>query len=164
MFFRIAGVVGHDEWRDDPRCASQASRVAIAAEINAAVAAVLKTETTAYWLEKFEAADSLCAPVLDYAATLSHPQTLHAGFMRTVNQPGLGELPAASLPGMQTRKCSGRCRDRRAYAGSARRLWLRRSGDRCADRIRRGGPGVIERRLFSGSRSGGEFWHLDFRS
>jgi crotonobetainyl-CoA:carnitine CoA-transferase CaiB-like acyl-CoA transferase len=101
MFFRIAGVVGHDEWKDDPRCTSHASRIAIAAEINGAVAAVLKTETTAYWLEKFEAADSLCAPVLDYAAILSHPQTLHAGFMHKVSQPGIGELPAASLPGMQ---------------------------------------------------------------
>jgi crotonobetainyl-CoA:carnitine CoA-transferase CaiB-like acyl-CoA transferase len=107
MFFRIAGVVGHAEWKHDPRCASHASRIAIAAEINAEVATVLKTETTAYWLEKFEAADSLCAPVLDFAATLSHPQTLHAGFMHKVRQPGLGDLPAASLPGMQDEEVFG---------------------------------------------------------
>jgi crotonobetainyl-CoA:carnitine CoA-transferase CaiB-like acyl-CoA transferase len=107
MFFRIAGVVGHEEWKHDPRCATQASRVAIAAEINAAVAAVLITESTAYWVEKFEAADSLCAPVLDYAALLVHPQTLHASFMRSVLQPGIGEIPAASLPGMQDNNVFG---------------------------------------------------------
>lgn len=100
MFFRIAGVVGHDEWKSDPRCANHETRAAIADEVNAAVAAKLQTQTTAYWVEKFEQADSLCATVLDYAAMRDHPQTRHAGFMRSISQPGLGELPVAALPGM----------------------------------------------------------------
>jgi len=38
---------------------------------------------------------------------MSHPQTLHAGFMHEVKQPGLGALPAAALPGMQDEELFG---------------------------------------------------------
>jgi crotonobetainyl-CoA:carnitine CoA-transferase CaiB-like acyl-CoA transferase len=100
MFFAIARVLGRDDWRTDPRYASNAGRTALATDINAVVADALKTRPTAYWLEAFEAADALCAEVHDYAAMHAHPQTRHAGFMGSVTQPGLGVLPIAALPGM----------------------------------------------------------------
>jgi crotonobetainyl-CoA:carnitine CoA-transferase CaiB-like acyl-CoA transferase len=103
MFFRIATAIGHDEWKDDPRYATNETRAAIAADVNATVAAILKTNSTAHWVEKFEKADSLCASVLDYATFKAHPQTGHAGFMHSIAQPGLGELPIAALPGMRNK-------------------------------------------------------------
>ena len=99
MFFRIAAAIGREDWIRDPRCASNESRAAIADEINAAVAALLKTQTTAHWVAAFEKADALCSAVNDYPAMLAHPQTRHAGFMRSISQPGIGELPVAALPG-----------------------------------------------------------------
>ena len=100
MFFRIAKAIGHDEWCNDPRYATNETRAAVAVEVNATVADILKTQPTAHWVLLFDKADALCAEVHDYPAMLAHPQTRHAGFMHTIAQPGLGDLPVAALPGM----------------------------------------------------------------
>jgi crotonobetainyl-CoA:carnitine CoA-transferase CaiB-like acyl-CoA transferase len=99
MFCRIAEVIGRAAWKDGPRYATVAARARIADEINAEVAAVLRTQSTAHWVEQFDAADSLCSAVNDYPAMLAHPQTQHAGFMRNIVQEGIGPLPLAAVPG-----------------------------------------------------------------
>ena len=51
-------------------------------------------------MKRFQEEDVLCAPVLDYAAFRSHPQVQHQNLFRNLQQPGMGDIPLASLPGL----------------------------------------------------------------
>lgn len=62
------------EWLEDERFRTAAGRVAHADERLAEAAAVFRTRSTAEWLERLEAEDVPCAPVLRREELLSHPQ------------------------------------------------------------------------------------------
>ena len=53
---RITDVVGHPEWRDDPRFADNSSRMAYLDELTAAMNAVLSQRTREEWTAAFDAA------------------------------------------------------------------------------------------------------------
>jgi crotonobetainyl-CoA:carnitine CoA-transferase CaiB-like acyl-CoA transferase len=103
MFFNLCRVIGRTEWIDSPSFATNEARLHTAAEINAGIAEALCKETSAYWIERFERHDVLCAPVKGYADFLSDAQTRHAGFFGRVEQRELGSLPIALAPGSEKR-------------------------------------------------------------
>lgn len=86
--FITAGAVSDDEWRglctaierpdwlQDERFATAAGRVAHAGERLTMLQEVLREQTSEQWLSRFEAEDVPCAPVLDRAGLLVHPQIL----------------------------------------------------------------------------------------
>ncbi|HYT97059.1 MAG TPA: CaiB/BaiF CoA-transferase family protein, partial [Casimicrobiaceae bacterium] len=61
----------------DPRFATLQSQFRHKSELHAMFRARYKTQTTAYWLERLEAQDLLCAPVRNLREALMDPQTLH---------------------------------------------------------------------------------------
>jgi crotonobetainyl-CoA:carnitine CoA-transferase CaiB-like acyl-CoA transferase len=61
----------------DPRFATLQSQFRHKSELHAMFRARYKTRTTAYWLERLEAQDLLCAPVRNLREALVDPQTLH---------------------------------------------------------------------------------------
>jgi len=61
----------------DPRFATLQSQFRHKSELHAMFRARYKTRTTAYWLERLEAQDLLCAPVRNLREALMDPQTLH---------------------------------------------------------------------------------------
>jgi crotonobetainyl-CoA:carnitine CoA-transferase CaiB-like acyl-CoA transferase len=65
---------GHPEWRDDPRFATTGARVIHVEERLALMQTALADATTAEWLERLDAAGVPCAPILDRAGLLHHPQ------------------------------------------------------------------------------------------
>ena len=62
------------EWRDDPRFNNAAGRVANAVERLAMVGEVIKTRSSAEWLECLDREEVPCAPILGKEDLLVHPQ------------------------------------------------------------------------------------------
>lgn len=84
LFRRLAGVVGHPEWADDPRFAGNPERVANQAELYAKLDAILLQQTTETWITRLEAAGVPCSPVNDMRQMLEHPQTEALGLVQRV--------------------------------------------------------------------------------
>ena len=104
MFINLCRVIGRTDWIDSPSFASNEARMHNAAEINAGIAEALHKETSAYWIDRFERHDVLCAPVKSYADFLSDAHTRHAGFFGQAHQPQFGSLPIALAPGSEKRE------------------------------------------------------------
>jgi len=72
----------------DPRFATFKDQMANKSELQAMFRARFASNTTAHWLERLEAQDLLCAPVLSLAEALSHEQTLANGTVVNLNGAG----------------------------------------------------------------------------
>ena len=65
----------------DPRFATLEAQIAHKPVLQQMFRERYKTNTTAYWLERLEAQDLLCAPVKSLRQALDDPQTLHNGMV-----------------------------------------------------------------------------------
>ncbi len=71
---RITDVLGHPQWREDPRFRDNSARMANLTALVAEMEAVLSTRTSAQWIEAFDAAGVPAGPVHSIGEALSHPQ------------------------------------------------------------------------------------------
>jgi len=95
---RIADVLGHPEWRDDPRFATNSDRMANLSLLVEKMNAVLGTRSTAEWIEAFDAAGVPVGPVHSIGEALSHPQTLARGMVVDLVHPQAGPTKAVGCP------------------------------------------------------------------
>jgi crotonobetainyl-CoA:carnitine CoA-transferase CaiB-like acyl-CoA transferase len=95
---RIADVLGHPEWRADPRFATNSARMANLDALTSAMSDVLATRTRAEWLEAFDAAGVPAGPVQTIAEALTHPQTLARGMVVDLEHPQAGPTKALGCP------------------------------------------------------------------
>jgi crotonobetainyl-CoA:carnitine CoA-transferase CaiB-like acyl-CoA transferase len=95
---RIAEVLGHPEWRDDPRFRTNTDRMANLEELVRLMNTVLFTRTRAEWIELFDAAGVPCGPVHSIGEALSHPQTLARGMVVETQHPAAGPTKAIGCP------------------------------------------------------------------
>jgi crotonobetainyl-CoA:carnitine CoA-transferase CaiB-like acyl-CoA transferase len=95
---RIAEVLGHPEWRDDPRFATNSARMANIDELAALMENVLVTRGKAAWIAAFDAAGVPVGPVHSVAEALTHPQTLARGMVVDLEHPGAGATRALGCP------------------------------------------------------------------
>lgn len=84
MFRRIADVVGHPEWKDDNRFATDEKRGEHGDELSGAVAAWCRTRTTAECLEALEAAGLPSAPIVAPIDVMSHPTVAGRDFFAEI--------------------------------------------------------------------------------
>lgn len=91
----LCGVLGKPEWIDDPRFRTPALRNANAAERLTLVGEILATGHSADWLQRLDAADVPCAPVLTRAQMIDDPQVRNNGLVQEFDQPGLGRVRQA---------------------------------------------------------------------
>ena len=91
------------EWLDDPRFRNAAGLVKHAEARLDLMAEVLKTRTTAEWLERLDRAEVPCAPVLTRDELLTHPQILANDLIREIEHPRAGRMrqirPAERMEG-----------------------------------------------------------------
>ena len=99
MFASLLGVLGLEALGNDPRFAQPAQRQQNAALINLEVSRCLIDQDTQHWLERFSAADVLCADASDYAGFLAAPQAVHMKTFCDVDQYPYGPLPLPRVPG-----------------------------------------------------------------
>ncbi len=99
MFASLCEALGQTDWKTDARFVDMASRLAHAPVLNAAAAACLRRQPSAWWVERLRHHGVLHAEVLDYAQLADHPQSRQQGIFGTIELPGVGALPAARHPG-----------------------------------------------------------------
>jgi crotonobetainyl-CoA:carnitine CoA-transferase CaiB-like acyl-CoA transferase len=90
--------LGHPEWREDPRFATNQARMANRDALEDAMNAVLTTKTTNDWVEVLEASGVPCGPVYDYMQMFADPQVRHRGMVQYASDPELGEVPHIRTP------------------------------------------------------------------
>jgi crotonobetainyl-CoA:carnitine CoA-transferase CaiB-like acyl-CoA transferase len=95
---RIAEVLGHPEWRDDPRFRTNTDRMANLEELVRLMNTVLFTRTRTEWIERFDAAGVPCGPVHSIGEALSHPQTVARGMVVETQHPAAGPTKAIGCP------------------------------------------------------------------
>jgi crotonobetainyl-CoA:carnitine CoA-transferase CaiB-like acyl-CoA transferase len=95
---RIAEVLGHPEWRDDPRFATNAARMRNIGELAALMEAVLVRRSKAEWITAFDASGVPCGPVHDVGEALNDPQTLARGMVVELPHPQAGATKALGCP------------------------------------------------------------------
>ncbi|NDP44045.1 MAG: CoA transferase [Aromatoleum sp.] len=95
---RIADVLGHPEWRDDPRFATNSARMANLDTLAAAMNAVLGTRTKAEWIAAFDAAGVPVGPVHSVGQALTHPQALARHMVVELTHPQAGPTRAIGCP------------------------------------------------------------------
>lgn len=88
----LCGVLGKPEWIDDPRFKTPGKRAANAAERITLVAEILATGQSQDWLDRLDAADVPCAPVLRRGEVMNNPQVVNNCMIEEFDQPMLGRV------------------------------------------------------------------------
>ncbi|TMH20604.1 MAG: CoA transferase [Betaproteobacteria bacterium] len=95
---RIAEVLGHPEWRADPRFATNSARMENLETLSALMDTVLVTRDKAEWLAAFDAAGVPAGSVHNLGEALTHPQTLARGMVVDLVHPEAGATRALGCP------------------------------------------------------------------
>jgi formyl-CoA transferase len=98
IWARCAKALGHPEWCEDPRFATNQARMANRDALEDSMNASLTTKTTNDWVEVLEVAGVPCSPVYDYAQMFADPQVRHRGMVQYASDPELGEVPHIRTP------------------------------------------------------------------
>jgi formyl-CoA transferase len=98
IWARCAAALGHPEWCEDLRFATNRQRMENRAALEHVMNTVLTTKTTDHWVEVLEAASVPCGPVHDYAQMFADPQVHHRGLVQYASDPELGEVPHIRTP------------------------------------------------------------------
>ena len=95
LFFKLAKALGRDEWIEDPRCQTNASRMEHRDYLIQEIATLLAQEKKEIWMERLEKAGVPCAPILTIPEVIAQPQTQAMDIIRQVPD---SELEVVSLP------------------------------------------------------------------
>jgi crotonobetainyl-CoA:carnitine CoA-transferase CaiB-like acyl-CoA transferase len=95
---RITEVLGHPQWRTDPRYATNTDRMAHLTDLVEEMEAVLSTRTSARWIAAFDAAGVPVGPVHTIGEALAHPQVLARDMVIELEHPKAGRTRALGMP------------------------------------------------------------------
>ena len=95
---RIADLLGHPEWKEDPRFVTNAARKQHEDELVEAISAELRKASTEEWIARFDAAGIPAGPVNNIGQALDHPQTRAREMVVEVEHPTAGKGKALALP------------------------------------------------------------------
>jgi crotonobetainyl-CoA:carnitine CoA-transferase CaiB-like acyl-CoA transferase len=88
----LARALGHEEWLEDPRFRTPASRIRHVEARLALTAEALKHRPTAEWLERLDAHQVPCAPVLRREELADHPQIRENALLVDSEHPRAGRM------------------------------------------------------------------------
>ncbi|MGV3743384.1 MAG: CaiB/BaiF CoA transferase family protein [Burkholderiaceae bacterium] len=95
---RIAEVLGHPEWREDERYATNSARMQNLDSLVSAMNAVLMEKNQEHWIAAFDAAGVPVGPVHTIEEALTHPQTLARDMVVDLEHPQAGNIKALGCP------------------------------------------------------------------
>jgi crotonobetainyl-CoA:carnitine CoA-transferase CaiB-like acyl-CoA transferase len=98
LFDRLAGILGHPEWRERPEFADNASRVHNRALLTAEIEAITARQPARHWLELLDAHDIPCGPINDYAQVFADAQVRARGMIVDGDHPTLGRVKTLGSP------------------------------------------------------------------
>ncbi len=99
-FKHFCSVVGRDAVGEDPRFQTPNLRREHMSELLEIVAEIMLEKSTQQWFELFEKNDVLTTPVHDYNDWLKDEHVKSVGAFSMVDQPGVGRVPIATIPGL----------------------------------------------------------------
>ena len=91
-------MLGHPEWREDPRFADNSARMRNLTSLTEAMNAVLATRDRDEWMAAFDAAGVPAGPVNTIGEALTHPQAAAQGMVVEVTHPQAGATKALGCP------------------------------------------------------------------
>ena len=92
IFTRLCNTIGLPELLDRPEYADAATRSANRVALNAELAEITKTKTTAEWIEALNEAGVPCGPIYGVDEMAADVQVQELGIARPVKHPKLGEI------------------------------------------------------------------------
>lgn len=95
---RLVDVLGAPELNDDPRFSSNAERIVNREALEEVLSVILRTRSTAEWLEALETSGIPAGPVLSIDEMHSDPQTLARDMVPEVVHPVAGTVRTLGLP------------------------------------------------------------------
>ena len=98
QFGRLAAILGHAEWAEDPAYATNAARVSARAELVPMIADIIATRPAAEWLEELEQAGIPAGPINTISQALADPQSVHRGARIDLGGGSLGDVPMVGSP------------------------------------------------------------------
>jgi succinate---hydroxymethylglutarate CoA-transferase len=98
QFAKCAAVLGHPEWADDPRFATNRARVEHRLLVDGAIAEALAADIADNWLAKLKAAGVPCGRINSVAEALADPQTQAREMIKTMEHPTVGDLKLVGPP------------------------------------------------------------------
>lgn len=98
QFARLAAIVGHPEWAEDPAYATNAARVSAREKLVPMIAEIIATKPAAEWLVQLEAAGIPAGPINTISQALADPQAVHRGAQISAGGGALGEVPMVGSP------------------------------------------------------------------
>ena len=98
QFARTASILGHAEWAQDQRFATNRARVEHRAMIDGLIAEAFAGDTVAAWLTKLRAAGVPCGKINSVAGALDDPHTAARDMIETVEHPLVGALKMLGIP------------------------------------------------------------------
>lgn len=88
----LCQVIDRPDWIDDPRFKTPSARSLNAAERLRLVGDIIATGQSQEWLDRLDAADVPCAPVLRRSAVMDNVQVIANELIETMDQPTLGAV------------------------------------------------------------------------
>ncbi|HET9397568.1 MAG TPA: CaiB/BaiF CoA-transferase family protein [Sphingomicrobium sp.] len=98
QFAKLAAILGHSEWADDPNYSTNAARVAARDRLVPKIAEVIATKPAADWLEQLESAGIPAGPINSISQALADPQAVFRGVQLSIGGGALGEVPMVGCP------------------------------------------------------------------
>jgi crotonobetainyl-CoA:carnitine CoA-transferase CaiB-like acyl-CoA transferase len=98
QFRQFAALLGHPEWADDERFATNPARARNQAELVPLIQAVMRTRTVAQWYGDFDKAGVPSGPINDFAQAFENPQIVHRGMRMEMLHPTIGAIPQVANP------------------------------------------------------------------
>jgi crotonobetainyl-CoA:carnitine CoA-transferase CaiB-like acyl-CoA transferase len=95
---RIADLLGHPEWKSNPKFGAPDTRLANRAELETLINEVLSTDSLEAWLHRFDEASIPVGPVQNVGQALEHEQSRVVRMVVDVDAPGGGRTRALGLP------------------------------------------------------------------
>ena len=98
QFAKLAAIVGHPEWAEDPTYLTNPARVGARVTLVPMIAEIIAGKPAADWLDQLEAAGIPAGPINTISQALADPQAVHRG-VRIRNDGGaLGPVPMVGNP------------------------------------------------------------------
>lgn len=89
----LCAALGHPEWREDPRCADEAVRLANRAHVHGLIEDVIATRPAAEWVERIAAAGAFCERVRAPEEAWADPLLAERGLAGRLDGEGFGGAP-----------------------------------------------------------------------
>lgn len=98
LFRDLCGLLGHPEWAEDPRFATQPARMENMEELAALLETVFRTNDADYWLAKLRETGVPCGPINNIAEMLEDPHAIARGMVVDIDHPVVGKTKVLGNP------------------------------------------------------------------